>query len=545
VIIDLLVEQPLILFFLIAAIGYTLGKVSITGNSLGVAAVLFVGLAFGALDQRLKLSEPFYQFGLVLFVYTIGLSSGPAFFRAIRRRGLRDNVFVLILLVLAALTSFGIARALSLSGARAAGLFTGALTNTPALAAVLEQIKATGAVEALLNEPVVGYSIAYPMGVIGMIVVLAIGKRLFRPDLEKEASDLHALGATSEALVNRTVVVTQPRVIGKTAQQVMDDEALGAMLTRVAHGQQIGIVDSETVLSAGDRVLVVGGEDDVDRAIAVIGAESDASLEADRGTVDFRRVFVSNPDVIGRRVGDLDMPGRFGALITRVRRGDLEFLARDDLVLEPGDRVRFVALRDRIDAVSKFFGDSYRAVSEIDILSFGIGILIGLLLGQIPIPLPGGGSFKLGIAGGPLIVALVLSALHRSGPVVWSIPYAANLALRQIGLIAFLAGVGTRAGFAFVQTLSGPGGVTLFAAGAVITCAAGVLGLVIGYKLLRIPFSLLSGMLAALQTNPAILGFAEKQAGNELPAIGYSTVYPVSMIAKIILAQVIFSALRS
>jgi putative transport protein len=543
VFIELLVGQPLILLFLISAIGYTLGKISVAGNSLGVAAVLFVGLAFGALDQRLKLPETLYQFGLVLFVYTIGLGSGTAFFRAIRKRGVRDNAFVLALVLLAGVATYALARWLGIGPARAAGLFTGALTNTPALAAVLEQLQSIGAAEALRNEPVVGYSIAYPMGVIGMIASLAIGKRLFKPNFVKEAADLRALGATSESLINRTVVVTQARVIGKTVQQVMTDEALGAMLTRVENVDRIDIVAPRTVLAAGDRVLVVGNEDDVDRATRLLGATSDEALEADRRTVDFRRVFVSNPDVIGRRIGDLDMPGRFGALITRVRRGDLEFLARDDLVLEPGDRVRFVALRERMDEVSRFFGDSYRAVSEIDILSFGLGILLGLLLGQIPIPLPGGGAFKLGIAGGPLIVALVLSAVHRSGPVVWSIPYAANLALRQIGLIAFLAGVGTRAGFAFVETLSGPGGFALFAAGASITLTGGLIGIIVGYRLLRVPFSLLSGMMAALQTNPAILGFAEKQANNELPAIGYSTVYPVAMVAKIVLAQVLFSAL--
>jgi putative transport protein len=452
-------------------------------------------------------------------------------------------VFVFALVLLAGAVTFAVARAFDIVPTRAAGLFTGALTNTPALAAVLEQMQLTGAAEALLNEPVVGYSIAYPMGVIGMIASIAIGKRLFRPDFAKEAADLRALGATSEALTSRTVTVTEARVIGKTAQQVMTDEGLGAMLTRVGHDDRVGIIGPGTQLAIGDRVVVVGSDDDVERATHLIGVPSDDALEADRGTVDFRRVFVSNPAVIGRRIGDLDLRSRYGALITRVRRGDLEFLARDDLVLEAGDRVRFVALRERMDEVGRFFGDSYRAVSEIDILSFGLGILLGLLLGQLPIPLPGGGVFKLGIAGGPLIVALVLSAVRRSGPIVWSIPYAANLALRQIGLISFLAGVGTRAGFAFVQTLSGPGGIALFGAGALVTMTCSLTGMLIGYRLLRTPFSLLSGMLAALQTNPAILGFAEKQANSELPAIGYSTVYPVSMIAKIVLAQLLLNAL--
>jgi putative transport protein len=196
-----------------------------------------------------------------------------------------------------------------------------------------------------------------------------------------------------------------------------------------------------------------------------------------------------------------------------------------------------------MEAVSQFFGDSYRALSEIDILTFSTGLAIGLVLGIIPIPLPGGVTLKLGFAGGPLIVALILGALGRTGPMVWSMPYSANLTLRQVGLLFFLAGVGTRAGYAFVTTFTQSGGLAIFAAGAILTCVTALTMLWVGHKLLKIPMGLLIGMLAGLQTQPAVLGFALEQTGNDLPNIGYATVYPVAMITKILFAQLLLTLL--
>jgi putative transport protein len=245
--------------------------------------------------------------------------------------------------------------------------------------------------------------------------------------------------------------------------------------------------------------------------------------------------------VAGRRIRDLGTLHQLGALVTRVRRGDIEFLPDGDTVLELGDRVRVVAHRDHIAAVGELFGDSYRALSEIDILTFGLGVALGLLLGALPIPLPGGITIRLGFAGGPLIVALILGALRRTGPMVWSLPYSANLTLRQIGLVLFLAGIGTRAGYAFVSMLARGEGLTVFLAGAAITCLTALTTLWLGHRILKIPLGLLIGMLAGLQTQPAVLAFASEQAGNDLPNIGYATVYPLAMIAKIVLAQVLLT----
>jgi putative transport protein len=206
--------------------------------------------------------------------------------------------------------------------------------------------------------------------------------------------------------------------------------------------------------------------------------------------------------------------------------------------------VRVVTRRENLKAVSDFFGDSYRALSEVDVLTFGLGVALGLLVGILPIPIPGGIVLRLGLAGGPLVVALALGALGRTGPMVWSMPYSANLTLRQLGLVLFLAGIGTRAGYAFLTTLEQGSGIVIFLAGGVITILVALLTLWIGYKLLKIPLGLLAGMLGGLQTQPAVLGFALEQTDNDLPNLGYASVYPVALIAKIILAQMLMIILR-
>lgn len=538
--IEILRDSPLLLLFVVAGIGYPLGRLRLGRTSLGVAAVLFVGLAFGALDPAIRLPEIVHQLGLVLFVYTIGLSSGPGFFAALERKGLRDNAFILTMLVAAAALAVVLQRTVGLSPTQTAGLFAGALTNTPALAGVLEYVtlNAPPALRhALLTEPVVGYSIAYPVGVLGTIAAIAAAQRIWAIDYRREASRLEDLGATRVPIVSRTIRVVRPDGTRLPVRDLGRHADWHVLFVRIKHDGQVALIGATSELSDGDLVSVIGHQDDIDRATSHLGVDAGESLELDRSRLDFRRVFVSNPQAVSRRVGDLDLPRRFGALITRVRRGDNDYLATPDMMLEPGDRVRVVALRERMDDVTAFFGDSYRQLSEIDILTFSLGLVVGLLVGLVPVPLPGGGVFRLGIAGGPLLVALLLGYRERTGSLIWTLPYGANLTLRQFGLVLFLAGIGTRAGYEFVSTLFSAGGPLLFVAGVAITCTAATLTLWVGYALIGIPMSLLIGMLAGLQTNPAILTFATEQTDNDLPTVGYTTVYPTAMIAKIILAQ--------
>ncbi|HSJ12834.1 MAG TPA: TrkA C-terminal domain-containing protein [Longimicrobiales bacterium] len=541
--IDALAGNPLILLFLVAAIGYPLGRVRVRGTRLGVAMVLFAGLAVGALDPRLRLPEIVYLLGLVLFIYPIALASGPAFFAAFRRKGLRDNALIAAGLLFAAAVTALAARLLQLDSALATGLFAGSLTSTPALAAAIEALRAAGVIEAVRAQPVVGYSIAYPVGVIGPIVALLIARRIWRVDFAKEAESLRGIGNVHQELEPRTIEVLRAEGTGRPLAQIAAEQGWSVVFTRVEQPDGVEVFGSGSTAGFGAHVTLVGAPAELDRVEAFLGRRGERPLNLDRSEIDYRRIFVSSRAVAGRTVRELALPARFGAVITRVIRGDVELLPHASLVLELGDRVRVVARRERLDQVSAFFGDSYRALAEIDITTFALGLFLGLLAGLVPIPLPGGITVHLGFAGGPLLVGLLLGARGFTGRFVWTMPYTANLTVRQLGLVLFLAGVGTQAGYPFMRTLLEPAGALLFAGGALITCSTALLVLWAGYRVLHVPMTLLSGMLAGLQTQPAVLGFATEQAGSDLPNVGYATVYPTATILKIVLVQLLLALL--
>lgn len=535
--IDLLAEQPLLLLFVVAAVGVPLGRLRLLGVRAGVAAVLFAGLAFGALDPRLRLPDLIVQLGLALFVYTLGLASARAFFRAFDRRGLRANALVLVALVAGAGATVAVARALDLDPAVAAGLFTGATTNTPALAGVLEALRGYGD----LSAPVVAYSLAYPGGVLGVILAIAFVQRLWRTDYRAESRGLRDYGAGGELLTSVTVRVTRAELASAPVHVWREREGWHAILGHLRRAGEVELVHADTVLQPGDEVAIVGTERDLAVVAPLLGETIDVDLEFDRSRLDFRRLFVSRPEVAGRTLAELRLPQRFGAVVTRVRRGDAFLLPTADLRLELGDRVRVVARKDQMGAVEAFFGDSYQALSEIDVPSLSIGLGAGLLLGLLPIPLPGGVTLELGFAGGPLLVALALGAIGRTRGLVWTLPYSANLTLRQFGLLLFLAGVGVNAGYAFASTLRAGEGLGLVAGGALLTATLALTTLAVGHKLLRLPMNLLVGVTCGQHTQPAALGYAVEQTGNDLPQLGYATVFPLATITKIVLAQVVLA----
>ncbi|MEZ4646593.1 MAG: aspartate:alanine exchanger family transporter [Chloroflexota bacterium] len=544
--IQILIDNPLLLLFIVLAVGYAIGRIKIKGSSLGVAAVLFVGLAAGALHPDLELPDIIFLLGLVIFVYTIGLSSGPGFFSSFRRKGLRDNLFVVGMLTLAALITIAAHFILGLKATITAGMFAGSLTNTPALAGLLDTIRNTapaGQLDQLLTEPVIGYSVAYPMGVLGMILAVAIMQRLFKVNYSVEAKKMGGFHLVEQDLYTQTVRVTRSETVGASLRELRQQYNWNVVFGRLQRGNEISLATGDTVLQLNDLLSIVGTPDDVQTAVPILGELTDIHLEFDRSQYDYRRIFVSNPAVVGRRLSELRLPQEHGAIVTRVRRGDIDLLAHGDTMLELGDRVRVVSRRKDLSEVSHLFGDSYKALSELNLLSFGLGLTLGLLLGLVPIPLPGGVVFKLGFAGGPLIVALVLGAIGRTGPLVWNLPYSANLTLRQVGLILLLAGIGIRSGYTFFTTFAQSGGISIFLAGTIITCVTAFVTLWIGYKVLKIPYGMLIGMLSALQTQPAVLGFALEQSENELPNIGYALVFPIATIVKILFAQLLLTLL--
>jgi len=284
----------------------------------------------------------------------------------------------------------------------------------------------------------------------------------------------------------------------------------------------------------------VGDEDALERAMQIFGEPSPTHIEFDRSHLDHRRIYVSAKEVVGKRIRDLDLQNRLHAIITRLRRGDVDIVPAPDTRLDYGDQIRVLLRRERVSDLQKFFGDSVRGLSETDFGSVSIGLVLGVLFGMMPIPMPGGNNIRLGLAGGPLLMALALGKIERTGRITWAIPISANFTLRQIGLLLFLAGVGTRAGFDFVQTLRTEGA-QLLLAGAAITFAVTLATLVIGHKFLKIPFDALTGISSGVQTQSACLAFATSQTRSDAPNIAYSGIYPLATIAKIILAQILVS----
>lgn len=541
--ITILQANPLLLLFLVAAIGYWIGKIRIAGNRLGVAAVLFVGLAFGALDPSLQIPDIILNLGLILFVYTIGLANGASFFASIRGEGRRDVLFIVGVVALPALLLALLFPLLGLSAAEIAGIFAGTSNNTPALASVLDYLNSTlgaAAAQTAVAGAVVSFSIIYPVGVLGRMLAIAATQRLWRIDFAAEANALRHRYPVAQELDYRTIAVTQSAATGMPLRDLRRAHGWDVVWGRLYRGEQISLLTGETILQPGDRIVIAGTEEEMERVTAVLGETAVEDLLHDHAVYVSRRVFVSNPDIAGQRLAALDLKEQYGALVSHVRRGDVELLATGRTVLELGDRVRVLARRRDMPALTDLFGDSFNAISEINLLTTGLGITLGLLLGLVPVPLPGGVTFRLGLAGGPLLVALLLGALRRTGSVVWTMPYSANLTLRQFGLIGLLATVGVRSGNALVDAFTTGAGWWILLMGTAVTLAATFVAMFVGYKLLRIPYSLLVGMISP---QPAVLGYALEQAGNQLPNIGYTLMFPIAVIVNVVLAQVLLIVL--
>ncbi len=534
-----LTENPLLLLFLVTAIGYLVGNIKIKGSGLGTAAVLFVGLFFGALNPAFNVPDIIFQIGIVFFVYTIGLRSGPAFFDSFRKNGWRDISFVLLMLALSAIVTIAIYYLFGFDKSTIVGMYSGSSTNTTALAAVIDMVnlKENGN-PATINHLVVGYTFSYPMGVLGVMIAIKIMERFLKIDYAAEKSVLRKDYPLDENLTSRAIEITNADIDGKQIRDIIQQHNWNIVFGRVdsrLHGTMLSNWDS--TLHIGDKIIIVGTVEELDEAQRVMGKETENSLTYDRKEYDIVRIFVSNPDVVGKELSSLNLQEKYSAIITRIRRGDVEMLAKGDTILELGDRIRFVARRRDIKDIQQLFGDSYYASSKIDLFSFGIGIAIGLILGLIEFNLPGGLIFKLGFAGGPLVIGLILGALRRTGPIVWTLPYGSNVTLNQLGLTLLLAVIGIRSGNTLLESLHDGEWIKIFIAGSVLSIVSALLSLWVGYKLIKIPYSLLLGFIA---NQPAILEFANDITKNRVPAIGYSFMFPISLVMKILFAQVLY-----
>lgn len=541
--IEVFQQNPLLLLFSVIALGYGLGELKLRGFKLGVAAVLFVGLAFGAIDPAFLVPQLVIFLGLTIFVYTVGLSSAPAFFASFRSHGFRDVYFILGTVALSAALAYGMHFVFDFDAATTAGLYAGASTNTPALAGLLDAIEKTaseGDLTEMSQRAVVGYSLSYPMGVLGVMLALYLLQRVMQVDYKAEAKGLQANFPLGEKLESRTLTVTNQAVFGKSIRAIRLQYPWKMAFGRIKRNGQTSLSNWDTILQPADQLVIIANHQVLEKIEPLIGEAATEQLSYDRSVYDVRRIFISNSDIAGNTIASLNLAERFSLVITRVQRGDMDLLATPDTVLELGDRVLLVAKREDLPALFKIFGNSYERLSNVNLLSFGLGMTLGLLLGMVNISLPGGYTFNLGFAGGPLIVALILGQLRRTGPIVWTLPYGANRTLRQFGLTLLLAGIGIRSGQTFFQTLSTDLGWKLFIAGAFIAIFTTVFTLFVGYRLLRIPFSFLGGMVGS---QPAVLDFALEQAGNNYPNIGYTRMLPVALIGKILFVQLLYNLL--
>ncbi len=518
-------EEPLVLMFVLFALGSALGAVRVLDVQVGPAAVLFAAIGLGALasgqDLELEVPEIVGILGLVMFTYTVGVISGPVFFAALRT-GWAPIVTVTSVLALGAAISAAVGLWLGLPVPTVAGTFAGALTNTPALAAATERSGDAAATT-------VGYSISYLWGVVGMLIATAWSLR----------HSATGRGGAGGQLTNLTVRVDRhhlPRLSDVVARY-----GHNVVFSRVRHGEAGPnlIADDALLLEPGDLVSVVGPLDIVTRLAKELGHTSSHDIIGDRRELDSRRITLSNRALSGRTLAELKLPERYGAVVSRVRRGDQDMVPTTDLILQPGDRLRIIVSTPRMKEVARYLGDSERGMSDINPVGFALGMSLGILLGAVHIPLPGGG-FEIGAAGGTLVMGLVFGRIGRVGPLVTTLSHSAANALSTFGMLAFLAYAGTKAGGSFTDAVTSSLGWRIALTGLVVTSVVAVTLVSVGLWVHKLPGERVAGILSGSQTQPAVLAFANDRTGSDNNvAIGYALVYPAAMIIKILLGQLL------
>ncbi|MFT3943409.1 MAG: TrkA C-terminal domain-containing protein [Ancrocorticia sp.] len=521
--IEILSQSPLLTLFIVVALGAIIGSIPFGRIKFGAAGALFVGLALSSVDPSLGDNMAIVQsLGLSLFVYTVGVGAGAAFFSQLRQQ-LPLMTLAAGCAVIAAGATLLLTRLLDIPKELATGLYTGALTAAPALDA---------ATRIAGNEsPSVGYAFGYPIGVfVGIVAVSMIAGRAWTG--EKDTPSLAGLG------ISATTVKVSERISLRSIPEWKRQDVRVSYLHR---GRTTRVALPGEDLEKDDEVVIVGLPQAVDDVAARIGSVMPNHLADDRSDIDFERLVVSNPDIASRTIAELNLPAHYGAIITRVRRGDLDLLARDDFALQIGDRVAVVVPREHLNEMQELFGDSERRVSEIDALGLGMGLVLGMLLGLVSFPMPGGESFSLGPAAGPLIVGMMLGALRKTGPLNWTLPEAANLTIRQLGLLLFLAGLGLTAGPKFAGVLASP---MAWRAGllALLVAAIACVGMVVGGRwIAKLSAPRTAGGVAGFLGQPAVLEAAAAKVADERVESAYAALFAFSIVVKIVLVPLVWN----
>ena len=529
---------------LVCMAGMALGSYKVRGVGLGTAGVLFAGIIAGQFGQPVdKATLDFIKdFGLILFVFTIGLQLGPGFFATLRRQGLSMNVLAATIVALGA---FGAPLAGWFAGfdpAAVLGIFSGASVNMPSLGAATQTLSTIGGIPAArLALPALACAVTFPTAILVSIGTLSLLERIFHIDPVREAEQFAAKArGQRELLERRTLVVTNSNLEGLPVGAIPSRLETGVTISRVRHDQHTTTAIDATVLHVGDRLAVVGSPSGLDRFQVVVGQRSSEDLVLAESDVTSRRVVVTDRSVLGRTVGELDFDDRFGVAVTRILRADVEMSAVPGLRLQFGDTVHIVGRSADIDQAAAALGNSLKELNETHFIPLFIGICLGIAVGTMPIAFPGlPHPVRLGLAGGPLLVALVLGRIGRIGRLAVHMPSNANLAFREFGLALFFAAVGLEAGDRFFDTVFSTRGVEWLVAGAAVTAIPLVLIGLFARVVLKMNFMDLSGLLAGSTTNPPALAFATSVAGSDAPTVAYATVYPLTMLLRVVCAQVL------
>ena len=538
-------HSVMLLAFVIAA-GIQLGKIKIFGISLGITFVLFVGILLGQIGFKMNHEVLHFmkEFGLILFVYSVGMQVGPGFFSSFKKGGITLNMLACGIVLLGVATTIILHFVTGVPMATMVGILSGAVTNTPGLGAAQQAYNDVfGTTD---NTIALGYAVAYPLGVVGIILSLIVIRYVFRVSFEKENEALNATeGKNTNEAKPISLMVKNPAIFNKSVGEVSAlIETRDFVISRISHvNNEVEIPSSTTVLCENDKIFVITTERDAEALRTFIGEEIDMDrkewIRKDSQFIN-RRILITKSELNGKRLGTLKLRNLYGVNITRVNRSGVDLVANPNLTLQVGDRVNVVGTESAIESVEKVLGNSMKRLNEPNLLFIFVGIFLGIFLGSIPFVFPGiPQPVKLGLAGGPLIVSILISRFGYKYKLVTYTTMSANLMLREIGITLFLACVGIGAGDGFIDTIVNNGGLSWIGYGFVITTIPLLIIGTIGRYFFKLNYFTLMGLIAGSTTDPPALAYANMTAGNDAPAVGYATVYPLTMFLRVLTAQLL------
>ncbi|MCY1634641.1 aspartate:alanine exchanger family transporter [Marinifilum sp. D737] len=523
-----LLSSAYFVLFLIVAIGFIVGNIKIKGISLDVSAVIFVALVFGHFG--VSIPKDIQNIGLTLFIFTIGIQAGPGFFESFKKNGRELIVLAFILVGSASLVTILLALIFKIDTDIAIGLLTGSLTSTPGLAAAIESTQSAMAS--------IGYGIAYPFGVIGVILFVRMYPKLFKVDIEKEAQKLEDEAQQNfPELFNKNFVVENENIVGRSIAELKIRSMTQANISRIMHNGESIVPTPNTILETGDIVKLIGTEQALERAKMIIGEETGEKIPLSRDYV-VESVLVTNKQVVNKTIGQLNVLANYNARITRIRRAGIDMVASSKSEIRFGDKLVVACGTANINNVRHLFGNDSKKLSDTDFFPIATGIVLGVLVGKLKISFTDEFTFSLGLTGGVLMVALVLSRIGKTGPILWTMSGSANQLLRQLGLLMFLAVVGTSAGAHLVKTFQ-ESGLALFAIGLAITLLPMILTTLIGHFVLKMNILNLLGALTGSMTSTPGLAAVDGMSDSSAQSIAYATVYPIAMVFLIVCVQIL------